>query len=380
MNYQYIKDKDALVTYCQRAQTKPFIAVDTEFVRTRTLTPQIGLVQLYDGEQLALVDPIAIRELSALANLLSNPKVIKVLHSCSEDLDTFWTALGVMPNPLFDTQFATSLLNQGTSVGYAKLVEQRLGVSLDKGESRTDWLARPLSEQQLAYAANDVYYLYQLFSPIAAEIEALGRTAWVLEESAQLAARKRQDLPSEYAYLTIKNNWLLSGRGLACLKALAAWRLEKARTRNLALNFVIKEGALVNIARRQPANKNALYAIPEMAPQDVRRHGEELLDILDNVNRLPPEHYPANVERLVDFPAYKKTSANLRHYCEEVASQLAIPVELLGSKKQINQLLKWLWFTLDESKLMGQVPELISGWRLPLLRDGICRITGVKFD
>lgn len=378
MNYQYIDDHQSLAAYCQRASGKPFIAVDTEFVRTRTLTPQIGLVQLYDGEQVALVDPVAISDLSPLKALLLDPKVVKVLHSCSEDLDTFWTALQIMPMAVFDTQFAVSLLNQGTSVGYAKLVEQRLGVSLDKGESRTDWLARPLSKQQLDYAANDVYYLYQLYPAIAAEIAGMGRTQWVLEESAQLAVRKQQTLPSDYAYLTVKNNWLLKGRALAALKTLAAWRLETAKSRNLALNFVLKESLMVEVARRQPANKNALFAIPGMAPQDVRRHGQELLDMVARIRQLPPEHFPPNIERLVDFPAYKKTAAALRDYCQEVANQLAIPVELIGSKKQINQLLKWLWFDVDEGKLMNQIPELLCGWRKPLLVDGICRITGAK--
>ncbi|GAB3023070.1 ribonuclease D [Bowmanella dokdonensis] len=380
MTYTIINHRQALQAFCEQAGQKEFIAVDTEFVRTRTLYPQLGLIQLYDGEALVLVDPLAMDDLSPLKALLTDPKVVKVLHSCSEDLETFWTAMQVIPAPLFDTQFAAGLLNMGPSLGYAKLVEEMLSVSLDKGESRTDWLSRPLSEQQLSYAANDVLYLYRLYPMIAEAIDKLERRQWVFDEMAQLALKKRTDLAPDQAYLTIKNNWQLRGRALATLKYLAKWRLEKARENNVALNFVFKEQYLVELARRQPMQKNAFYGINGMPPQDVRRHGDELLEIIKRCHELPPEHYPDKVERLVDFPAYKQVSQAIRQHCEEVSTQLQIPVEMLGSKKQINQLLKWLWFELDEGRLTGLRPDLICTWREPLLKAGISKIVGVSLS
>ncbi|MBN7821993.1 ribonuclease D [Bowmanella sp. Y57] len=376
MSYQMITQSSQLAEYCRRATTKPFIAVDTEFVRTRTLYPQLGLIQLYDGEQLALVDPLAVEDLSKLTELLVNPSVVKVLHSCSEDLETFWTAMQVIPTPLFDTQFAAGLLNLGTSLGYAKIVEQRLGVSLDKGESRTDWLARPLSEQQLDYAANDVLYLHGLYPELAKEVDALGRTQWIYDEMNQLANKKRSELPDEYAYLNIKNNWQLKGKALLVLKELASWRQQKAKSKNLALNFVFKEQFLVELAKRQPSQKNALFATPGIPPQDVRRHGDELLAIIQRCQVIDSEHYPAKIERLVDFSAYKRVSQSIRQLCEEIAGGLSLPVEMLGSKKQINQLLKWLWFDLEEGKLTSLKPDLLCGWRGPLLKDGLSQIVG----
>lgn len=371
-----ITQASQLAEYCQRAVTKPFLAVDTEFVRTRTLYPQLGLVQLYDGEQLALVDPLAVDDLSALTELLINPNVVKVLHSCSEDLETFWTAMQIIPVPVFDTQFAAGLLNLGPSLGYAKLVEQRLGVSLDKGESRTDWLARPLSTQQLDYAANDVLYLHALYPQMAEEVAALGRTQWIFDEMAQLANKKRSELPDEYAYLNIKNNWQLKGKALLVLKELAKWRQQKAKTKNLALNFVFKEQFLLELAKRQPSQKNALFAVPGIPPQDVRRHGDELLAIIQRCQVVAPEHYPAKIERLIDYSAYKRISQSIRQLCEDVANELSLPVEMLGSKKQINQLLKWLWFDLEEGKLTDLKPDLLCGWRGPLLQNSLSQIVG----
>ncbi|GGD63809.1 ribonuclease D [Lacimicrobium alkaliphilum] len=374
MQYQFIESEQELADYCRQASLKSFIAVDTEFVRTRTLYPRLGLVQLYDGEQLALVDPVAISDLTPLKNLLTNESIITVLHACSEDLETFWSAMGIVPTRVFDTQVAAAMLNMGSSLGYAKLVEEMSGVILDKGESRTDWLARPLSQQQLHYAANDVLYLFNLYPQLAEQIEQQQKTAWVFAEVLQVIAKKQAVLPLECAYLTVKNNWQLKGRALLVLKRLASWRLQTARERDIALNFVLKEQAMLELARRQPGSKNALHGITDLMPQDIRRHGDSLINVISQALSLPPEHYPAHVERLVDFPAYKKTSKALRDLCVKVAQQNGLPVEMLGSKKQINQLLKWLWFELDESKLMGLKPDLISGWRAPLLKDGIDRI------
>jgi ribonuclease D len=374
MQYQFIEKDQELADYCRQASQQPFVAVDTEFVRTRTLYPRLGLVQLYDGQQLALVDSVAIVDLSPLKNLLTDDNLIKVLHACSEDLETFASALGVMPTRVFDTQVAAAMLNMGPSLGYAKLVEEMSGVILDKGESRTDWLARPLSQQQLHYAANDVLYLFALYPQLAGQIEQQQKTQWVFSEVSQLIIKKQAELPLEYTYLTVKNNWQLKGRALAVLKALASWRLQTARERDIALNFVLKEQAMLELARRQPGSRNDLHGIADLMPQDVRRHGDSLLEVISQAMALPPEHYPTKVERLVEFPAYKKTSKALRDMSAKVALQNGLPVEMLGSKKQINQLLKWLWFELDESKLMGLKPDLISGWRQPLLKEGIERI------
>ena len=142
------------------------LVLDTEFVRTRTYYANLGLIQAYDGKRLALIDPVSITDLSGFWQLLSNPNIVKLVHSCSEDLEVFAHYGQCQPTPLFDSQLAASVAGLGHGLGYAKLVEMCLDVSLDKGESRTDWLKRPLSDAQLQYAANDVYYLYQLYPEV----------------------------------------------------------------------------------------------------------------------------------------------------------------------------------------------------------------------
>lgn len=371
MQYTLIKDNQSLAQFCQQARQQPAIAVDTEFVRTRTLYPRLGLIQLYDGHDLVLVDPLAIDDMQPLVGLLADESVIKVLHSCSEDLETFWHSLQMIPKPIFDTQFAACLLNMGASVGYANLVESMLAIKLDKGESRTDWIARPLSEKQCEYAANDVYYLLKLYPELKEKIEQKQRLPWVYDEIQQLALKKTSSLPAELAYLTIKNNWTLHGRSLYLLKSLAKWRLEQARLRDLALNFVVREANLVEIARLQPAHKGALFNVEGMTPQEARIHGEALLQLTEDALNVSQTCFPPKVERLIEVPGFKKTSAAIRAICQKKADELNIPVEVIGSKKQIQQLLKYYWFSVDENRAMGLQPDLFIGWRGQLLKPEI---------
>jgi ribonuclease D len=363
MQYNFITSNQALADFCQQASQVEAIAVDTEFVRTRTLYPQLGLIQIYDGKQLVLVDPLAIDDFSSLSALLTNPNVVKVLHSCSEDLETFWHAFNVMPSPIFDSQFAASIVGMGSALGYAKLVEVMLGVVVDKGESRTDWLARPLRDEQCDYAAKDVLYLFELYPELKLRVEEQHKLPWVYAEIAHLSAKKQTPIPLDSVYLTIKNNWKLSNKATLILKKLAAWRTATARQRDMALNFVVREENLVAIATLQPSNKNELRTIQGMNSHEVRIHGDALLAIVADCQKVSEDAYPPKVKRLNDIEEYKNTAASVKKLCLSIAEQHVIPPELVGSKKQINQLLKWCWLDQDETRDMGLQPDLLSSWR-----------------
>jgi ribonuclease D len=380
MQYNFITSNQALADFCQQASQVEAIAVDTEFVRTRTLYPQLGLIQIYDGKQCVLVDPLAIDDFSSLTELLTNPNVVKVLHSCSEDLETFWHAFKVMPSPIFDSQFAASIVGMGPALGYAKLVEIMLDVIVDKGESRTDWLARPLRDEQCDYAAKDVLYLFQLYPELKARVEAQNKLSWVFAEIAHLSAKKQTSIPLDSVYLTIKNNWKLSNKAVFILKKLAAWRISTARLRDMALNFVVREENLVSIAMLQPSSKNELRAIQGMNSHEVRIHGDVLLAIVADCQKVSEEAYPPMVRRLNDIENYKNTVASVKKLCISIAEKHDIPPELVGSKKQINQLLKWCWFNQDETRDMGLQPDLLSSWRRALFVNELVKIEALNLS
>ncbi|MBL4632101.1 MAG: ribonuclease D [Paraglaciecola sp.] len=380
MQYNFITSNQALAEFCQQASLVPAIAVDTEFVRTRTLYPQLGLIQIYDGKQLVLIDPLAIDDFSSLTSLLTNPDVVKVLHSCSEDLETFWHAFKIMPSPIFDSQFAASIVGMGPALGYAKLVNIMLEVIVDKGESRTDWLARPLRVEQCDYAAKDVLYLFQLYPELKARVEEQNKLPWVYAEISHLATKKQTPIPLDSVYLTIKNNWKLSSKSVLILQRLAAWRTATARQRDMALNFVVREENLVSIASLQPTSKNELRTIEGMNPHEVRLHGDELLAIVADCQKVEQEAYLPRVKRLNGIEEYKNTAASVKKVCLSVAEKHAIPPELMGSKKQINQLLKWCWLGQDETRDMGLQPDLLSSWRRGILLNELVEIDSLNLS
>ena len=380
MQYQLITTFEQLENVCAIAQTQPAIALDTEFVRTRTLSPHLGLIQLFDGEQLVLIDPIEIEDLSPFVALMENENVVKVLHSCSEDLETFLSAFDTIPTPVFDTQFAASVLGLGATLGYAKLVELLCEVSLDKGESRTDWLARPLREAQLSYAANDVLYLLPCYQQLVEKINQAGKLHWVYQEVELLGQKKRSQMPEDFAYLQIKNNWRLNSEQLTVLQSLAAWRLARAREKDMALNFVFKELHLFEAAQLMPTSKVGLSRMHGLSPQSVRRYGETIIALVEEAR----ERYKATpdslklpvVKRPIDVPHYKKMLASLKDISERIAKDNEVTTEVIASKKQLNQLLKWYWFSTDDTRVLGLKPEVLSGWRQPLFQPHVEALLG----
>lgn len=379
MNYTLITDENALTALCKQARETKAVAIDTEFVRTKTLTPQLGLLQLFDGEQLALIDPLAIDDMSSFVALMQDQSVVKVLHSCSEDLETFLTAFGCIPSPVFDTQVAASILGLGATLGYAKLVELLCDKHLDKGESRTDWLARPLREAQLHYAANDVLYLLPAYNLLAERIQQVHKYDWVVQEIAGLAEKKRASIAPEFAYLQLKNTWRLNVEQLTVFRHLAAWRLSVARQKNIALNFVVRESQLFDIATKMPNSRSALSNLG-LPPQTFRRYADTLLGLVQEARTLfedaPPHLRLTRIKRLIDFPEYKKTMSAIKAVCADVAQQYEVGEDVIASKKQINQVLKWQWFDNDEYRAQGLSPDLVSGWRAALLKERIEAIIG----
>lgn len=363
MQFQYIKSEQALNDFLRQAEQAEFIAIDTEFVRTRTLKPQLGLVQMYDGQQVALIDPLSFDSLEPLWRFLRAPSPLKVIHACSEDLEVFNTQMGAMPATLFDTQIALSYLGEGLSLGYAAAVKQYLDVELDKSEARTDWMARPLTQTQCEYAAADVLYLWQLYQKILPQVEGAGIAAKVLADVERIFDKKQRCIPHEAQYLNVKDAWRLKRRELAVLKVLAAWRQQEAEKRNLALSFVVKNPLLMSLAQRRPATLNSMRNIPGMDGRVVGRYGKTLLGLIEQGKAVEDESCPELVKRVSEIAGYKAIFEQLKAEVEEIASETQVPVEVVASKKQLNELITYAW-ELPQKALLGEgLPELLRGWR-----------------
>ncbi|ATI63007.1 ribonuclease D [Edwardsiella tarda] len=364
LKYQLITSNSALQDVCERASAFPYVALDTEFVRTRTYYPQLGLVQLYDGETLSLIDPLPISDWQPFVDLLRNPQVVKLLHAGSEDLEVFLHDFQTLPQPLIDTQILAAFTGRPLSSGFAAMVNAYLGVELDKSESRTDWLARPLSERQCDYAAADVYYLLPMAHQLLAEVEGCGWLPAALDECQALCRRRSEVVDPRQVYRDMTNAWQLRPRQLACLQQLAEWRLNLARSRDMAVNFVVREESLWQVARYLPGSMGELSELGVSGPE-IRYHGKAMLEIVAQSAALADDQLPPMVERLIDHAGYKQAFKHIKALVQQVAEQRGLTAELIASRRQINQLLSVHW------GLKAEQPELLSGWRGQLLAEGL---------
>ncbi len=369
MNYTLIANNQALAEVCQRARQVPALALDTEFVRTRTYYPRLGLLQMFDGESVSLIDPLTINNWTPFRELLLDQQVTKFLHAGSEDLEVFLNEYGVLPQPLIDTQILAAFSGRAMSCGFATLVESFTGIALDKSESRTDWMARPLTVRQCQYAAADVFYLLPIAHKLMDETAAAGQMDAALDECRLLCQRRSRVADPQEAWRDITNASQLRPRQLAALKLLAAWRLTLAREKDMAINFVVREENLWKVARYLPGSLGELEHLG-VPGQEIRFHGKALLAMVAEANALPDDALPQPLVNLIDYPQYKQIFKAIKGLVVTAAERSGISQELLASRRQINQLLSWHW----KLKSSPDKPELIDGWRGALLSDGINQI------
>ena len=362
-HFTVITDNTALLEICNLAQQQSAVALDTEFMRVSTYFPKLGLIQLYDGERVSLIDPLAITDFSPFVALLSNPKVLKILHSCSEDLLVFLQEFDQLPHPMIDTQIMARFLGLGTSAGLAKLAQQYLNVEIDKGATRTNWIKRPLSDIQLQYAAGDVWYLLPLYHILEKE---LAKTPWeqaVIDdcELALAKTHKLQDRDSEKAYLDIPNAWKLNPLELSRLRILAQWRQNVGIERDLALSYIVKSDNLWKVAKNNPRNTPEMLEMG-LTENEVRVRGKKILQLLAQARRMSSNDYPEPIERISEDPRYKKTIRLLQEKVNSLTPE-GLTSEIVASKRTLEELIKWVWkYDCSQDKR----PELLIGWRKPI--------------
>ena len=356
----WILDDASLAEHCAAWQALPFVALDTEFMRVDTFYPIAGLLQVSGGDGAYLIDPLRISDWRPFAALLEAPTVVKVLHSCSEDLEVFLRLTGSLPAPLFDTQLAAGYLNLGFSMGYSRLVQALLDIELPKGETRSDWLQRPLSELQVRYAAEDVSHLVEVYRALMARL-APQKVEWILEDGAELVANLGREVVPEDAWRDAKLAWKLSRQQQAVLRALCAWREREARARNQPRNRILREHSLWPLARTQPDNLVALARIEDMHPKTVRQDGETLLQLIREAAALPPEQWPEALPEPLPIEA-SALLKKLRAVGQREGEHLDIVPELMLRKKTLEALLK-----SGYPNGPYQLPDSLRGWRRELM-------------
>jgi ribonuclease D len=363
VTYRTLNATEDLVAFCDRARENGWLALDTEFVRERTYYAQLGLLQLGLADDVVLVDPLKNIDLTPLWQLVADPRVVKVIHAGGEDLELMFQQGGLIPQNVFDTQVASTVLGLGDSMGYAALVASFYDIELDKSQSRTNWLARPLSPEQEYYAAADVFYLAAIYPQLLAQLNDTGGLALVADECALQIAKRTREMPLDLAWRDIGNAWQLTDQQRACLQELAAWRLQTARDKDKPLGFIVKEAVLLEVARREVDSKAKLAAIEDFHPQALRRWGDAMVAAVNLGLQRPAAELPSPMPRLDFEEGYKALFKKAKALVKAEADALGVPPPFMGSRKQINDVFQWLWFTDEALRKRLPVPDLLAGWR-----------------
>lgn len=353
MTTSLIQDETALRALCARLASAPWIALDTEFMRVKTYSARLCLLQVATPETIACVDPLAV-PIDPLLDVLYDVRALKVLHAARQDLEVFFDLRQTAPVPVFDTQIAAALLGHDDQTGYATLVEKITGHKLPKVNQRADWAARPLSPELLAYAADDVRYLRDVYLKLDAELAARGRREWLTEECAALTDAKLYRNDPEQAWQRLKQGKMLNPAQQTVLARLAAWRERVAQQKNLPRGWIVADPVLADIARTLPDSPEQLAAVNGAEPALVRRFGKEILDAVRAGRETPPQRLWSEPPRLE--PAQQRLLDSVSARIQICAREQGIAATLLAPKREMMK------FVLNDPDC-----ALLRGWRYQLI-------------
>lgn len=352
MSEKVIRRRAELADKCAIWARQPWLGVDTEFERVRTYFPRLCLVQVACPGLTACVCPIEIDDLSPLVDVLLNRHILKVMHAARQDLEVLLPVCGSVPGPIFDTQIAASLVGGGEQVGYQNLVADLIGAQLDKAHTRADWCQRPLTEDLIDYAIDDVRYLGDLYEALRRALSDRGRMEWLEEECAALENPNLYRSDPDEAYLRLARGHSLPVFQQHILKALANWRERTAQASNLPRNWVASDANLFEIAARGPEAAADLAGVQGLRRDFKKRYGAEVAALLERCAAQEPggRVWNARDKLTADQKALRE---KLMRALRNRARELDIAAPVLGTRRDIDALVRG---TSDT--------PLARGWRL----------------
>lgn len=347
-----------------RLRDEPVYALDTEFHRERTYFPKLALLQLAWRDELVLVDTVAV-DIGPLAEVLDGPGTA-VIHACDQDLEVLGLACGTIPSRLFDTQVAAGFTGL-SSPSLAVLYERILKLRLPKADRLTDWLARPLSDEQIAYAASDVEHLIEVHDRLVEDLTARGRLQWAVDECEEVRSRARIGRDPEEAWRRIKEARQLKGRARVVARAVAAWRERRAAEVDVPTRYVMPDLAVVSMAQRPPRTVEALRKIRGLDERHIKAdQAERLLAVIEAAVDQPLDRPADEPNRELDRelrPAVTLVSA----WISQLARDLHLDTALLATRADL------------EAVLRGDPgARLAEGWRAEMVGEPVRRLVEGK--
>jgi len=326
------------------------LCLDTEFVRRSTFYPILALVQFSDNQENWLVDAPQIMDWEPLIQQMHTKTV--VMHSASEDLEVFRNSMDSLPSNLFDTQVAAAFVGLGSALSYAALVEKLLGITLEKSQTQSDWLRRPLSKAQITYAREDVLYLEQIYDILRKMLVDQGKEPWMQAFAEQVLLDAADLIDPDMAYMKVKGAGSLKEDQVKLLAPLAAWRERKARELNKPKNWLIRDAEMVKAARFIPSSRGDLDDKLGMSHESIRRYGDEVLALVGNPPAVELAELPPSKLESTDRALLKK----LQECLYNMASQHQIAERLIANRSELEELIRY-------QRGASAAPRMVSDWR-----------------
>ena len=355
----YIRTAAPLRRLCAQAQAEGRFALDLEFIREHSYVPRLALLQMAVSDTCAIIDPLEVHDLSPFLELCKSPQTLKVLHAAGQDTEILHWHAGIISENIFDTQIAAALVGLGDQLSYARLVDQLLGVSLSKGESYSDWLQRPLSPAQTAYAFDDVRYLLPLHDALRQRLEAMGRTTWLAEECRKFANPALYQRDPQKLFRRIRRSHALSSQGLAVLRELAIWRDREARQRDRPPGSVLHDELLVEIARKAPRTLEDLQRLRGFPTRELERSGSTLLELVVQGLAVPENARPQPLHGRGPTPAEELIVKVLEACLKALCAREKLSSAFIASRTDLETLVR----RYRQGRLAAEGSPILEGWR-----------------
>ncbi|MEQ1369035.1 HRDC domain-containing protein [Acinetobacter schindleri] len=352
--FQFIQDQAGLDQVLAQMDQSSVYALDTEFIKVDTLWPKLGVFQINVCGNVYLLDGTTLDLTEFFKRLFAAQQ--NIFHACGEDIDLIYhyTQQKSLSN-VFDTQVGMAFLGHGLQVSYQNALKQMLDVEIEKDQTRSNWLARPLSHEQLLYAANDVHYLVHLGDQIKQELKQKHLLDLALEDCRFMTREIGEETPTALLYQDV-GNYRHSRRQLMQLQQLAVWREQIAKALNIPRSFIMKNSAMINLVEKNPKNMFQLSTVKDLRANIIRDHGKMILDLL---KFLPDQsEWPLRLARPIRHSS-SEVGIKIDAIIQNVVDETSIPKEVLMRKKWMNALYQHVVFHNDEQDL----PEFLLGWR-----------------
>ncbi len=360
MNSPVISHHEDFVDLCRHIQDVGVVAFDTEFVSESTYRPALGLLQFATEEQSVAVDPLAVGDLSLWWEIMADDSTTVVVHGGQAEIRFCLQLIGRPPRKLFDIQMAEGFRGRSYPLSYSAIVQRVLNRRVDSSQTRTDWLRRPLSDDQLRYALEDVEYVPAIWKRQVASLRKQGRLEWAEAEFERLIADIQAD-DATPPWERISGAHKLSRRDLAVLQRLAQWREDEAVQRNRPVRRIMRDDLMIDLAKRKPKTSRQALATRDLNRADFKRQIDRIVEVIQEACSIPDDELPSRpADRRQESSSDEQVigkllSLSLSNRCAE----LDIAQTLVANNRDLNELVRYHRFGQNGHG----TPRILEGWR-----------------